>query len=321
MGKNKKNYQHSKLCMCNKCKSSPDDKAYKELKHTDSCPCIKCKKGATTDNYWDCHKGNVPIFEKDGVIILGGGYSREAEPRDVDIVIDLADNVSSSWSGSIPTNWKSKDIVLGPTILYLTIEDFNAPTRVTKEFWVALWEDLKAQAPCKVLILCQGGHGRTGLVVTCLMMAAKFEVGDINPLQWLRDNYCKKAVESQVQLEYVGEMWNIAYVKKPTTSLYSPDEGYNNIHNEIGYDNVDDYKCHNGCGSDGGEVLFEESIQGFECTDCWEKRTGNKIFHVENDDNDGDTVVGEDKTKGGDIEEQLHRMTDTQYNLYGDGYL
>lgn len=319
MSKNKQ--KHGNLCVCYSCKYPSNNKIDKEQKHTDSCPCIKCKKGTTGDNYWDCHKGNVPIFEKDGVTILGGGYSRDAKPRDVDIVIDLADNVPSSWSNFIPNGWKSKSLAWGPTVLYLTIKDFNAPTRITKEFWVALWEDLKAQAPCKVLVLCQGGHGRTGLVVTCLMMAAEFEVGkDINPLRWLREHYCKKAVESQIQLEYVGEMWDIAYVKKPITSSYtSPYHsggGYNDMYDSSGYNSSDD-KCHNGCGSERGEVIFEESIQRLECIDCWRERTENKLQQIEDD---GGAVVEEDKTKGGGIEEQLHRMTDTQYGLYDDGY-
>lgn len=316
MGSKKKKQKHSNLCVCNDCKI----KNSKELKHADNCPCISCGKKIGKSTYtWDCHKGNVPIFEKDGVTILGGGSFHDAEPKEVDIVLDLANNVPSSWESFIPDGWKSKSLTWGPTVIYLTIKDHNAPSKITKEFWAALWEDLKTQAPCRVLVMCLGGHGRTGLVLTCLMMAAKFDVGDINPIRWLRDHYCEKIIESQVQLEYVGDMWDIA-VKRTTTSYtppYHSGGGYSKSYDNSGYNSSDDAVCHKGCGYERGEVIFDESTQLFECLDCWGERTSYRVEYLQGSNEEKEA----NEKKGGNIrEEQLHRMTDTQYAASEEGY-
>lgn len=51
-----------------------------------------------------------------------------------------------------------------------------------------------------VEIGCLGGHGRTGTAVACLGVLSGL---DDDPVQWVRDRYCERAVETDHQVDYV----------------------------------------------------------------------------------------------------------------------
>lgn len=54
----------------------------------------------------------------------------------------------------------------------------------------------------KIWIGCLGGHGRTGLFITCLYYAL---TSDRNSLYIVRDLYCSRAVESYAQYVFLEE--------------------------------------------------------------------------------------------------------------------
>jgi hypothetical protein len=58
----------------------------------------------------------------------------------------------------------------------------------------------------KVHLGCIGGHGRTGLVLALLV---KKILGDVNAITYVRDFYCKKAVETQKQVEWLSKNFGI----------------------------------------------------------------------------------------------------------------
>ena len=53
----------------------------------------------------------------------------------------------------------------------------------------------------KVGIFCLGGHGRTGYIAGCVLGYLGVE----DPIGYLRENYCKKAVETREQAEEIGK--------------------------------------------------------------------------------------------------------------------
>ena len=57
-----------------------------------------------------------------------------------------------------------------------------------------------------VLVHCEGGHGRTGTFVTVLLHLAKHEPSKQDRIAWLRKTYCKKAVETADQMEYLKKL-------------------------------------------------------------------------------------------------------------------
>lgn len=57
------------------------------------------------------------------------------------------------------------------------------------------------EAGKKVGIFCLGGHGRTGYIAGCVLGYLGVE----DPIGYLRENYCKKAVETRSQAEEIGK--------------------------------------------------------------------------------------------------------------------
>lgn len=68
----------------------------------------------------------------------------------------------------------------------------------------AFWTDLArylAENRTKMLVFCIGGHGRTGTAICCLMVVNGWTARAA--IEWVRKNYCRHAVESKEQEEYI----------------------------------------------------------------------------------------------------------------------
>lgn len=86
--------------------------------------------------------------------------------------------------------------------------DFSVPTNLKataeaiKEFY------LLANHGKKIEIGCIGGHGRTGTALACMAILAGVPAAQAG--NWVKTNYCKEAIESQIQWWYIK--WFDAYV-------------------------------------------------------------------------------------------------------------
>ncbi len=85
---------------------------------------------------------------------------------------------------------------------YLQIDwlDRQAPELVP-EFWPELAKRLQG----KVIVNCQGGHGRSGTAAVCLMMV-ETEYDALDAITHLRAVHCPRAIESKIQHEYIDEV-------------------------------------------------------------------------------------------------------------------
>lgn len=54
-----------------------------------------------------------------------------------------------------------------------------------------------------VQVGCFGGHGRTGMVLASIMAQAY----EGNPIKFVREHYCKKAVESEEQVKFLSDYY------------------------------------------------------------------------------------------------------------------
>jgi hypothetical protein len=73
-----------------------------------------------------------------------------------------------------------------------------------KEFWIDLI-DLFKKKKSKVLMFCIGGHGRTGTAMAVLMvLGLGWKPKDA--VDWIRKEYCDKAIETWKQLDYIYSM-------------------------------------------------------------------------------------------------------------------
>lgn len=87
-----------------------------------------------------------------------------------------------------------------PRVLKIDWDDRAAPP-LEYPFWEALAKKLSGT----VMTACQGGHGRSGTSLVCLMMATNPEYTPADAIIHLRAVHCPRAIESVVQHSYIGE--------------------------------------------------------------------------------------------------------------------
>lgn len=79
--------------------------------------------------------------------------------------------------------------------------DDRAAPPLKFDFWPALVKKLSGT----VLTACQGGHGRSGTSLVCLMMATNPEYTPGDAIIHLRAIHCPRAIESVVQHTYIND--------------------------------------------------------------------------------------------------------------------
>jgi hypothetical protein len=73
-----------------------------------------------------------------------------------------------------------------------------------REFWVKLLTYLEENEK-KMLVMCTGGHGRTGTALA-VMMTMALEYTPEMAINWIHRHYCKEAIETSGQKEYIYRM-------------------------------------------------------------------------------------------------------------------
>lgn len=104
---------------------------------------------------------------------------------------------------------RKHDSLSNKAILSISWPDRGVPT-FGGEFWDDLVDILDKESvkrPINVLFFCMGGHGRTGSALSIMCSLMDLSVGD--PIQWVRDNYCREAVESVAQKTYIEEVTGV----------------------------------------------------------------------------------------------------------------
>lgn len=77
--------------------------------------------------------------------------------------------------------------------------------RKAPELDVEFWPTLAANIKGNVLCACQGGHGRSGTSLVCLMMCLSDYTG-LEAITHLRACHCPRAIESVFQHDYIDEL-------------------------------------------------------------------------------------------------------------------
>lgn len=93
--------------------------------------------------------------------------------------------------------------------VFFPIADGTAPKDVAEFKKMVTWLALKLKAGKLIHVGCIGGHGRTGLVLAALV---KEVTGNVDAIQYVRDHYCKKAVESSSQVLFLFNEYGITQV-------------------------------------------------------------------------------------------------------------
>lgn len=88
--------------------------------------------------------------------------------------------------------------------------DFGTPG-LPLQFWRDLLRVIKRHR--RTVLFCMGGHGRTGTAISILtMLAARIPGADA--IEHIRLDYCRSAVETKQQVEYVKRLGRLAGLGK-----------------------------------------------------------------------------------------------------------
>jgi len=136
-----------------------------------------------------CHIGPVEVIEnlfcgsEDEALAMASASIR------VDTLIPLYVLDADIW-----------DLGFRGEILYYPIKDYETlPNDVLDDLVSKILERLSSGK--KVGLFCMGGHGRTGYVASVVLG----KLGYDDPIEFLRSNYCKEAVESSAQIWHIAE--------------------------------------------------------------------------------------------------------------------
>jgi len=163
-----------------------------------------------------CHWGNIEVFAWEHIRFWGGGLLRGGHPIAGGVVIQLTDYIEQwpapkVWGRGLSglEDWKQRWADF--TLVHIPIVDYGVPSW-PREFWEELLEVLytegetrkqRGEPPLDVVVLCGGGHGRTGMVLAIFYGLCH---PDSDPGAVVRARYCERAIETEEQIEYIREI-------------------------------------------------------------------------------------------------------------------
>lgn len=142
-----------------------------------------------------CFHSHPPL--KIGDKVIYGGSCIEPAVLDADVYVGF-DMSMKTHTESYP--WSGKEAFLFPIV------DGSVPKSISDTIKLVEWLALQLTANKKVHIGCIGGHGRTGLILAALV---KHITGNSNAIEYVRKNYCEKAVETEKQMVFLQEHFGI----------------------------------------------------------------------------------------------------------------
>jgi hypothetical protein len=108
------------------------------------------------------------------------------------------------------------DLVQEMPVVSIDWPDYGAP-QLSRKWWDLLIAKL-AMLPSKsrVVVFCQGGHGRTGTFLAILGTLCGVIPQDTDPVTAIRAAYCKDAVESDRQFDYLEAITGVQSLEEPS---------------------------------------------------------------------------------------------------------
>jgi len=105
-------------------------------------------------------------------------------------------------------NWIKLNPPLIPTADELLLDMPDRGILLLKaSFWPDLLKECYATNYRRIEVCCVGGHGRTGTVLACLLLASGNFIKGFDgkaAVKSIRDFYCPEAIESETQENYIG---------------------------------------------------------------------------------------------------------------------
>lgn len=146
--------------------------------------------------YKQCFETHPPLkLPGTDLVVYGGSCSRPVI-QDADIYIGF-DRSMTFTKRALP--WHE-----GSEFLF-HIPDMQAPVDPTEFAKLVSWARAAITVGAKLHCGCIGGHGRTGTFLAALVST----FGEKDAIAYVREHYCKKAVESAVQVKFLADHFGI----------------------------------------------------------------------------------------------------------------
>lgn len=193
---------------------------------------VEIKSGECDDCWYNRHDGTAAVSAKeddcthDGsplVFHIGEGFVKAGGDRDIALwdrhKVDLVVNLTGYSNNVVTCNGGAKTVLHATTLLSYSYAEMVVswkdmqPPPVGMNFFEELAQLVASGT--NILVHCMGGHGRTGTALAALIHTAH-KIGSYpytqdggilkgDSVEWLRKNYCKKAVESDTQADWLRE--------------------------------------------------------------------------------------------------------------------
>ena len=145
-----------------------------------------------------CYKSH-PVLTL-GTGKLHGGAALHPVKADIYVVLQRGD-----MGGLTSDPWEPAKVV---EIQY-AIRDMGVPENVPRFKKLVTWLCNQLQEGKTVHAGCIGGHGRTGTLFAAIVAEM---LGEKDAIQYVRTHYCKKAVESKEQVEFLRKHYGVSPV-------------------------------------------------------------------------------------------------------------
>lgn len=158
----------------------------------------------------------LPIEVEGQTFFITGGSCTYVQPSQIetyDVFVGLDRGMVLS-KMSLP--WTD-----GTQFLY-PITDMQAPASAETFHQLIGYLSNSITEGLNVFVGCIGGHGRTGTVLAALVAHM---TGRKDAIQYVRDAYCKKAVESQAQVDFLVKHYGVDPVEPAKTHSWSGSKG------------------------------------------------------------------------------------------------
>jgi hypothetical protein len=157
--------------------------------------------------------GHIPtlVYKLDTVEFFGGTKDRISPMDDIDLLVNCTGFSKFSSKSDLVEGSEKWLKRLTPHLIAGKFEEIVLdwrdreffPARIG--FWRSLYDGIKEDGFKKVCFCCTGGHGRTGTALASMLAVINKNSGD-RAIEYVRDTYCKKAVEGREQEEYVRRL-------------------------------------------------------------------------------------------------------------------
>lgn len=143
-------------------------------------------------SHLSCHSGPVEVIPN----LFCGSLQESAQMVSPPVLVDVLVPLDSL----DPKIW---GLGFRGEILYFPIEDYwILPDEVLADLVSKIIDRLNSGK--KVGLFCLGGHGRTGYVASAVLGKLGYE----DPIGFLRKKYCRRAVESDAQINHIAQFLN-----------------------------------------------------------------------------------------------------------------